>query len=127
MISNILKSILFENYQTFNKKEIINKKHLRAINAKNKNVKYVFANEGDVYNQSCIKDKRRPNQKIIEVGRANNKTIILYDVATAGGIMRRFLIIEQKSRKSIFVYDDCVFPSVKYIQGLKEKERRCKQ
>ncbi len=124
---NLIEQSLENSFTIINKESIVPDKLFKAINKARKHFKkYRFGEPGEDMNAHFTFEDELSNQVIVQAGKSNNGVIIiLYDTATAGGIMRRFLIIKKVDTHLYKIYDDCASPKVEKIEELKIKSNRC--
>ena len=124
---SLIEKSLNNTFIIINDESIIPDNVLKAINKSRKYpVKYKFGKQEEDINAHFMSENKLANQRIIQAGKSNKGVIIiLYDTASAAGIIRRFLIIKKIDTHLYKIYDDCVSPKVERIEDLKIKSNRC--
>ena len=119
--------ILNENIRISKDESIIPSTLLKEINkSKSFEQKYKFGNESDPINSHFAHQKSLPNQRLIEAGRTNNGDfIILYEVHSAGGKIKRLLLINKIDSNHYELFDGCALYKIRKIEDLKNKANRC--
>jgi len=126
--TELINKALANDLVIFEEESIVLRKIIKAVNKTIDDDKiYRFGKNNEPINAHFPNLPTLPNQRIVQVGSVSDNSVflILYDTATAGGMMRRFLIVSKIRDKTYQIYDDCVFPRVEEIEDLKIKDNRC--
>jgi hypothetical protein len=117
--SDLVKSLMKNNFEILNNKGFISKKLLKKLNKdKTFNSKYVFANPDEDANLTDLYYGKMPNTLIVELGKFDNLVYIIYD---KGGfvITRNCLIYEELGRNRFRIYYPHIPPNINNINDLK--------
>ena len=100
---------------------------LKEINkSKDLDLEYKFGNQNDPLNSHFSQQESLPNQRLIEAGKTNSgDLIILYEVNSAGGKIKRLLLINKVDSNSYELFDGCALYKIKKIEDLNNKANRC--